>query len=172
MPDRPAVVVVSDASPLIILSAIGELRLLGDLFGEIRITPEVRQEVVDRGRGRPGSAEVAGADYIRTVAVADPRRTEQIVADHNVGRGEASSMALAQEIKATVVLMDDHQARSVAKALGIPVAGTVRILELAHERKRVTDLAGVYRKLRSTSARISLELLNQSLRRFGLPPIS
>jgi hypothetical protein len=48
-------VVVSDASPLIALSAVSLLDLLSTLYGTIHIPEAVYGEVVVRGQGRPGS---------------------------------------------------------------------------------------------------------------------
>ena len=48
-------IVVSDSGPLIALSRLGMLHVLQELFGEIVIPEEVRREVVEKGKGKPGS---------------------------------------------------------------------------------------------------------------------
>jgi predicted nucleic acid-binding protein len=53
--------VLSDASTLIHLAAIGRLALLRDLYQEITIPSAVWQEVVEEDRGRAGTAEVEAA---------------------------------------------------------------------------------------------------------------
>ena len=45
-------VLIADAGPLIGLSRIGSLNLLRDLFGQVLMTPEVRDEVAP-GCGLP-----------------------------------------------------------------------------------------------------------------------
>jgi predicted nucleic acid-binding protein len=55
-------IVVSDASPLIILARVRQLNLLAEFY--IRIPQEVHSEVVVAGRGLPGSDEVSRADWI------------------------------------------------------------------------------------------------------------
>ncbi len=57
--------IVSDSSPLINLSAIGELNLLRELYGEILIPTAVWDEVVIKGNGQPGSEEVNNAKWIK-----------------------------------------------------------------------------------------------------------
>jgi predicted nucleic acid-binding protein len=52
---------VADSTPLIHLSRMSSLDLLRDLFRETVIPPRVFEEVVIRGRGRPGTLEVASA---------------------------------------------------------------------------------------------------------------
>lgn len=55
--------------------------------------------------------------------------------------------------------------------MGLTVAGTMRVLELAFERKRIADLRATYAGLKTGGARITPELLNASLIRYGLPPL-
>ncbi|HID86766.1 MAG TPA: DUF362 domain-containing protein [Anaerolineae bacterium] len=51
-------IVVSNAGPIIALAKIGQLDLLSALYGEIIVPQAVYEEVVEKGRGRPGSQEV------------------------------------------------------------------------------------------------------------------
>lgn len=48
------------------------------------------------------------------------------------------------------------------------IIGTVGLLELAFEKNLVTDLRKVYQELKRQNIRIDNNLLNASLRRFGL----
>jgi len=77
----------------------------------------------------------------------------------------------SDELKADVVLMDEKAARESARELGLKVAGTMRVLELAFERKLIADLSATYRRLKAGCAHIAPDLLNASLIRHGLPPI-
>jgi len=165
-------IVVSNASPLILLSGVGEFTRLHDLFGEVRITPQVFDEVVIRGAGRPGAAEVAAAPFIRKQEAAGIRRIQDLRDQARVAEGEASTIILADELKADLVLIDEKAARQAAKAMGLKVAGTMRVLEFAFERKLIADLRATHAMLKAGSARISPELLNASLARFGLPRLS
>ena len=57
-------IVVSNASPLIILARVGQLQLLAEFYGRILIPTQVHEEVVIAGRGLPGSREVSDASWI------------------------------------------------------------------------------------------------------------
>jgi predicted nucleic acid-binding protein len=61
--------VVSNASPLINLTRIGQLTLLPRIFGRLLIPDAVWQEVVIDGRGQPGAEEVRLADWIERKSV-------------------------------------------------------------------------------------------------------
>jgi len=49
---------IADASFLIGLSKIEKIALLGEVFDQVLIPPAVYREVVEEGRGRPGSQEI------------------------------------------------------------------------------------------------------------------
>jgi predicted nucleic acid-binding protein len=55
--------VISDASSLISLAAVGQLEILRHLYGRIVIPNEVHAEVVLRGSGKPGAIEVRTATW-------------------------------------------------------------------------------------------------------------
>lgn len=164
--------VVSNASPLILLSGVGQFDRLRDLFVEVRITPQVFDEVVVKGKGRPGAGEVGSASFIRVLEVVDSQKVRDLRDQAQVAEGEASTIVLAAETGAHLVLIDEKAARQAAKAMGLKVAGTMRVLELAFERNLIADLRATYDALRSGGARISPALLNASLARYGLPPFA
>lgn len=163
--------VVSNASPIIVLSKMGELSRLEELFGTVVITPEVYEEVVQRGKGKPGADELAGSRFFRVTPVKDTKLIKDLQATRNLGTGEAATLALAKELAADLVLVDDKQARSMAEAERLTVVGTLRVLELSYERGHLSDLAEAYRRLKSTPLWIRTELLNESLKRHNLPPL-
>ncbi len=62
-------IVVSNTSPLINLAAIGQFNLLRQMYQTIRIPTAVYNEVVVRGSGKPGAADVQAAAWISVQAV-------------------------------------------------------------------------------------------------------
>ena len=81
-----SVVVVSDASPLINLARVAQLELL-------RV-----------GRGRDGSKEVLHAAWIATQNPADVLAVRVLTTE--LGEGEAAAIVLAQEQRASLLLID------------------------------------------------------------------
>ena len=57
-------IVVSNATPLVALNAIGSLDLLANLFIEVHLPNAVYEEVVVAGAGRAGADAVAHAAWI------------------------------------------------------------------------------------------------------------
>jgi len=58
------VIVVSDASPIICLSAVDHLDLLRQIYGSIWIPVSVQEEINRGGTGQPGVSELHSADWI------------------------------------------------------------------------------------------------------------
>lgn len=101
---------VSDSSPLILLSAIGQLELLHRLFGEVMVPPAVLREVVDSGRGRPGALEIARLGWVRRLS---PPAVGLPLPVARLGGGEAEAIALAQALPPeTSIILDDPPAAS------------------------------------------------------------
>ena len=120
--------VVSNSTPLIALARIRRFQLLRELFGEINIPLAVYDEVVNAGKGRAGVIEVESADWIHYHQVSN----SDLVAFLRIplDSGEAEAIALAKEISADLVLLDDSDGRNIAESVGITFTGTIGILLL------------------------------------------
>ena len=159
-------IVVSDSGPLIALAKASLLNLLKELFGEIKVPRAVWVEVVERGRGKPGSEEVARARWIEMRDVSDQLAVE--ILRREMGPGEAEAIVLARELEADLVLIDDEKPREVARQLGLKVAGTIAILVKAWRTGLLTrNPVDVALEMRAKGVWISDELLQllQSLAR-------
>jgi len=109
-------VVVSNASPLVALSAIGQLDLLHALYHKLLIPEAVHVEVVERGVDRIGAHAVAQADWILRRSVVGHEHVQAYM--QVVDWGEAEAIVLASEAKADLVLLDDLAARQLARQVG------------------------------------------------------
>lgn len=128
--------VVSDASALINLARIGELELLHQLYGELLIPEAVWREVVIEGAGQPGAEEVRTASWIETRGVANKSLVRAL--QQELGAGEAEAIALAMEMGANLLLMDERLGRETARHLGLHYVGLIGVL-IAAKRKGLTD---------------------------------
>ena len=86
--------------------------------------------MVDRGAGEPGSAELAralvdGWVVVRAVDAGVGLRDALLV---TLDSGEANALALAVELRAELVLIDERKARALAAQLHMPVKGTLGLL--------------------------------------------
>jgi uncharacterized protein len=120
------VIVVSDTSPLTNLAAIGQLALLRQLYTELHIAEAVWDELNAGGQRWPGRDEVVAADWVHRRS---PHNRPLITAlGRDLDLGEAESIALAVELDANILLMDEREGRSAAQRLGLRVVGVVGVL--------------------------------------------
>ncbi|SEH06045.1 DUF3368 domain-containing protein [Candidatus Venteria ishoeyi] len=113
---------VSNTSPLIFLSKLQALPLLHKCFEEIYIPQAVQHEL--------GDLIVPKTIQLKAVSMAG----QQFVlgAMGRLHAGELEAMALAQELQADYICLDDLPARRKAQRLGLSVIGTVGVLQLAY----------------------------------------
>ena len=119
-------IVVSDTSPLTNLAAIGQFDLLRQLYGEVQIAAGVLDELNARGRRWPGYDETSRAGWIKQHTVHNQDLIAVLLRD--LDRGEAETLALAVELGAELVLMDERDGRRFAQRLGLRPIGIVGIL--------------------------------------------
>ena len=99
--------VVADSSPLVVLTKLGCFDLLNRLFPRFYISTEVHYEVVIAGAGLPGSSEVSKAEWVEVKALQNPAGLHSAQRKYGLGPGEMSSILLAKELGANLVLLDD-----------------------------------------------------------------
>jgi len=115
------VAVVSDASPLIAFAAIEQLALLSAIFQTLLIPPSVAAEIAPSVPALPSWLQIQRLD----------QPIPDVVLQRALGPGEREALALAIEIRAERILLDDLPARRVARALGLPMTGTAGVLLVA-----------------------------------------
>jgi predicted nucleic acid-binding protein len=121
---------------------------------------------VEQGGERPGAREVAKAKWI-TVRDVTAQEIVQLL-EMELEEGEAEAIALAHEIGARVVLLDERDARRAAKQLGLRVLGTVGILIWARRAGEIASLREALDELQARAKfRISRSLYERALREVG-----
>ncbi len=130
---------VTNSSVLIALSKIGQLSVLSQRFPDGVLLPQaVWQEVVGTGAGQSGAQEVASASWLIVREVAN----ESLVSlfQMELDAGEAEAIALFSEEPVEAILLDEKNARRVARRMGLPVLGTVGILIWAKQTGLIPTL--------------------------------
>ena len=124
--------IVSDTSPILNLVAIERLELLKDLYGSIVIPPAVSAELHDNGI-------FLATDWIQVVEPVNRAAVEALRADLDAGESEA--IVLAQQLKASLLLIDERLGRRAATQLGLDVTGLLGILAEARKRGLISACA-------------------------------
>lgn len=160
--------VVSNSSPIIHLAKIDQLSLLPDFFGELIIPPAVYQECITDGKGRPEVVKIKRASWLRVVQVANQNLVRLLNAD--VDRGEAEAIALALETQASLILLDDADAREKARLYHLKMTGLLGILLRARKSGKIALLSKMLDALRNTGFWLNARLTDRLLHEAGEKP--
>jgi uncharacterized protein len=152
---------VSNSSPLILFARIGRLDLVRSLFGEILVPPAVWDEVVTMAAGRAGEREVRAADWIRRRQLPGSTIAKQFA---GLDPGEAEALTLVASLDVdTPILLDDQQARRVARASGLYVIGSGGILGRAKEAGHIPAVSPSLSDLRAAGLFLSERAVRELL---------
>ena len=157
--------IVSNSSPIIHLAKIDQLDLLPDFFGELIIPPAVYEECTTDGMGRPEVTRIKQASWLRVVQVANQNLVKLLNAE--IDRGEAEAIALALETQASLILLDDSDAREKARLYHLKMTGLLGILLRARKSGKIVSLSKMLDALRSTGFWLSARLTDRLLREVG-----
>jgi predicted nucleic acid-binding protein len=149
-------VVVADSSPLRYLIVLGQQDLLPELLGETWIPSAVLDEL--SAPATPAGVRAFLHSLPGWLKVRAPERQTLEGIASELDRGERAALALAREIAADLVLLDDAAARAQAKLLGFRITGTIGLLRLAAERGLI-HVPGVVEQLRQSGFYLSESLI-------------
>ena len=129
--------VVSDTSPLSNLAIIGRLPLVFEQFGAVMVPEAVSGEVarLTHRFGQEALSEVRHNGLLNVVAIRDRVAADLLSAQ--LDRGEAEAIALAAEIRADWLLIDERAGRLFARRAGLRVTGVLGILIRAKMEGRI-----------------------------------
>jgi uncharacterized protein len=158
---------VANSSVLIALSTVGQVGLLPRRFIEGVLVPQaVWREVVETGKGQPGAEEVASASWVVVREVRDTALVSLLRGE--LDEGEAEAIALAREEHVSAVLLDEKDARRVARRLKLQVLGTVGLLIWAKRVGAIASLREQLDTLRTVGRfRLSQSVIEEALRAVG-----
>ena len=140
-------IIVSDTSPINYLVLIGEIDALKELSGQVIIPQAVFIELQDPHTpaevkawidSQPAWLEIRQAD----LSLYTPKK--------NLGAGEREAIALALELHADALLLDDRDGTKEARRHNIPTLSTFGILEEA-AKKNLLDFPDAVDRLSRTS---------------------
>ncbi|MDX9954716.1 MAG: DUF3368 domain-containing protein [Anaerolineae bacterium] len=117
---------VINATPLIAFAMLERLDLLRQMFDAILVPPAVYREVTPAGATRPGASLIARATWLQIITPQAQPTLEPLLL--GLDAGETEVLLLAHEIAPDWVLIDERQGRRVARAMGLPLKGTLGLL--------------------------------------------
>ena len=158
--------VVSNTSPILNLAIIDRLSLIREQFTTVTIPKGVLEEL-RVGENLPGSKKILDALDAKWLQVEEVQDSAMLrILKRELDAGEAETIALALENSAKWVLLDESEARRIAKDLGLRITGVLGILLRACRQERIPSLRAEMEHLREKagfyiSDHLFEELLNQ-----------
>jgi len=146
-------VIVADTSPINYLVLIDQIGILPRLYTRVLIPPAVFDELTHPAA--PSPVRDWTEHHPIWLEVVSPKNT---VALAQLDLGESQAIALAGELGAGVVLIDELAGRQEAQRRGLKVAGTLSARQLVDQAGLVKFDESIAR-LRKTSFRISQAIL-------------
>ncbi len=158
-------IVISDSTILIGLVKIGKLDLLKEIFSKVYIPEEVFKEVVERGKGKPGSKVIKEAAWIESKPVKDKIQVAFLLG--SLEKGEAEVLVLARELEADLILLDEEKARKSAVIAGFEIMGLLGLFILAKNLGLIHEVRPLVDELMIKKFRISDKIIEKTLKKAG-----
>lgn len=139
-------VVVSDTSPVRALAHLGHLLVLKQMFQQVVVPPAVNAELLRPPGGLP-RVEVASVPFLSIRQPLNSQRVREFLA--TLDPGEAEALALAEEMQASALLIDEAAGRRMAGRVGLSVLGTLGILLGAKQRNLLSAVRPLLDRLQN-----------------------
>jgi predicted nucleic acid-binding protein len=154
-------IVVSDTTPLNYLILLDSAHVLPALFGRVYAPSAVIRELAHPHSPEPVRRWTDSLPGWLTVQ--EPTRIDPSL---KLGPGEAAAIALAEELKADWVLLDERKGSRKAESRGLRVAGTLTIIEEAGARGLLDYEETRNRLIGETTFYVTDDVLRESEQRF------
>jgi len=121
--------VIFNSSPLINLSKIKSLNLIEKIYGQVIIPEAVNEEVVISGKTKEnieGIIQLIEKDIVKIVKVKNRSLVKSF--QMNLDYGESEVLALAIDMNASLIIIDEKEARQVADTYNLNKTGFIGIL--------------------------------------------
>lgn len=153
--------IVSNASPLIVLLKTNKLSILKEVFQKVIVPKAVHEEITAKEHEKRIFKKIK---WIETRNVQNKDMVTLL--EKLIGKGEAEALVLAKELKATL-LMDDAKGRKYAKLLNVEVIGTLGLLKLAKNHGLISSVKDVINDMLAEGYYIEDKLIEKILKDVG-----
>jgi uncharacterized protein len=159
-------IVVSNTSPISNLIVIGEISLLQQIYPKVLIPPAVHLELTRLPSLQPTMFSLLEAGWLEIQAPTNLKLLDTL--NQTLDSGEAEAIALAVELSANRLLIDERLGRSIAASYGLKLRGLLGILINAKQQGLIPVLKPILDRLIDQAGfRVSQALYDQTLQEVG-----
>lgn len=152
--------IISNTTPIITFLSISKLDLLKEIYSEIIIPYGVFEEI-EQGKYKNFYRDLSEIDWIEIRSITDENSLKYV---HELDKGEAEVIILANEINADLVIIDEKLGREYAKYFGLKLTGTLGILLKAKELKLINNIKPLLVAMTKNGIWLNKKLTNNVLR--------
>ena len=154
-------IIVSNTSPISNLAKVGQLNLLQQLYETVLIPNAVYEELLDEGAGEIVIRAVRGATWLKMQPLQNLEVAIELRKFINLGEAEA----IALEVNATRLLIDERLGRKVAIEQGLKITGVLGVLLSAKKQGLIPVVKPVMNDLiAQANFRVSSQLYAEVLK--------
>ncbi|MFO8038222.1 MAG: DUF3368 domain-containing protein [Sodalinema sp.] len=155
-------IIVSDTSALSNLAIVDHLWLLEAIYQTVIIPDVVAHELAVASN--PTIPAILQLGWIQTQSLINFELANQLQQERGLDAGEANAIALAFELRADDLLIDERLGRQEAIRLGLPIIGILGILLVAKQRRLIPQVQSVMDTLINQAGfRVSSQLYRRIL---------
>ncbi|NJK27593.1 MAG: DUF3368 domain-containing protein [Coleofasciculaceae cyanobacterium SM2_3_26] len=159
-------IVISNTSPISNSIVIGEIALLQQIYPRVLIPPAVHSELTRLPILQPTVLSLLDAGWLEIQAPTNFQLLNTL--NQTLDPGEAEAIALAVELSADRLLIDERLGRSVAASYGLNLRGLLGILINAKQQGSISVLKPVLDRLVNQAGfRVSQALYDRTLQEVG-----
>lgn len=159
-------IIVSNTSPISNLIIIGEIALLQQIYPKVLIPPTVHSELTRLQALQLTMRSLLGAGWLEIKAPTNLQLLDTL--NQTLDPGEAEAIALAIELRADRLLIDERLGRSVAASYGLKLRGLLGILTNAKQQGLIPVLKPMLDQLMNQAGfRVSQMLYDRALQAVG-----
>jgi uncharacterized protein len=156
------VIVVSDTSALSNLALVEHLWLLEAIYRTVIIPEVVASELIAASNSTISA--IPKLSWIQTQSLTNTQLADQLQRERGIDAGEAHAIALALELQADDLLIDERLGRQEALRLGLSIIGILGILLVAKQRSLIPKVQPVMDALINKAGfRVSTQLYQRIL---------
>jgi predicted nucleic acid-binding protein len=155
---------VINASPVILLAKVGVIQLVPQLVQTLAIPQPVVTEILGY-RKKDAAAkwlEESGKQFIRP-----PVLEIKQLSSSGIGSGERAVISFATANSGFIAVLDDFEARVIARRLGISTLGTVGVVLRLKRAGLISAAKPHLQQIRKVGGYMSDELFHEALRQVG-----
>jgi|SRR3989344_1953509 len=162
---------IIDSSALIIFAKINKLDILIKLYKKLKITKEIYKETVEDGIliNAPDARIIESFIQDKKIEIIELKEKygeffKKLLSIYSqLGKGEASVIALCLKENEKTLVMDESIARKIAKLYNLQPIGSLRILLEAYKNKIINEkeLEKIIEDMINNKYRIGAEVINE-----------